>query len=87
MTKSEKEFILNLPREQKLTFLKELCEQDEFGMAFTLLNVLLEAPISKGGIETDAIKEIMDVRISNITHRLEKDADDIVKEMVKEREG
>jgi hypothetical protein len=60
MTTEEKDWFLSLPKETKLTLMEDMLKEDETGMAFATMNILLEAPISEGGISTDEISEIFD---------------------------
>ena len=55
-----KELILAQDREFKLKMLDELSRKKMFGEWMQFVNVLLEAPLSEGGIETDIITEIWD---------------------------
>ena len=55
-----KELILAQDREFKLKMLDELSRKKMFGEWMQFVNVLLEAPISEGGIETDIITTIWD---------------------------
>ncbi len=61
LTKDELKFILGLPRKFKLETLKECQEKGDFAMAFELMKILLDAPISEGGIETEVISDIMEI--------------------------
>ena len=60
MTTAEKDWFLSLPKETKLTFLDDMLKENENGMAFSTMNILLEAPISEGGISSDEISKIFD---------------------------
>lgn len=60
MTIEEKDWFLSLPKETKLILMDKMLEEDESGMAFATMNILLETPISEGGVSTDEIKEIFD---------------------------
>ena len=60
MTTEEKDWFLTLPKEMKLKLMDDMLKEDETGMAFTTMNLLLETPISEGGISTDEISEIFD---------------------------
>ena len=60
MTTEEKDWFLSLPKETKLTLMDGMLKEDETGMAFATMNLLLEAPISEGGVLTDEIKVIFD---------------------------
>jgi len=60
MTTEEKDWFLSLPKETKLMLMDDMLKEDKTGMAFETMNILLEAPISKGGISSDEIKVIFD---------------------------
>ena len=40
-------------------FIEWLMEENKFAVAFTIAKVLLDAPISQGGVSTDEIKQAM----------------------------
>ena len=46
--------------------LRDMMKKGETGMAFATMKILLDAPISEGGIITDEIKEVMDQGIENL---------------------
>lgn len=54
-----KKMILAWPMELKLQTLKDLKESEDFGMLIAITNVLLEAPLSQGGVSSDVIQEII----------------------------
>jgi len=58
MLKEETKLILGFPKEIKIQTLKDALEQDELGIFFGLSQILLEAPISEGGLETEVIEQI-----------------------------
>ena len=60
MTTEEKKWFLSLPKEMKLKLMGDMLKEDETGMAFATMNLLLETPISEGGISSDEIKVIFD---------------------------
>ena len=53
----EDEWILSLRKDQKLKFIRELGEKNEFGMFMRLSKILLDAPISEGGVSTEEIDQ------------------------------
>ena len=57
MTEKDK-LILGFPREIKLGLLRDALKQEKFGIFLGLSRVLMDAPISEGGIETEAIDAI-----------------------------
>ena len=54
----ESDMILSFPREVKIKCLQDALEQDKFGIFFQLSKILLDAPINKGGLETELIEKI-----------------------------
>ena len=60
----ETKFILGFPKEMKLQILKEAMEEKDLSVAFSLAKILLDAPISKGGIATEEINEILKVELN-----------------------
>tara|TARA_R110000772_G_scaffold27545_2_gene69977 strand:- start:36 stop:272 length:237 start_codon:yes stop_codon:yes gene_type:complete len=69
MKEEEKKWFLSLPKEMKLTLLEDMMKEGETGMAFATMKILLDAPISEGGILTDDIKEVMDTGIANLKRK------------------
>ena len=66
MKEDEKEWFLSLPKEMKLTLLGDMLNEGETGMALATATILLDAPITKGGISTDEISEVMDAGIKKM---------------------
>ena len=62
-------WFLSLPKETKLMLLGDMMKEGETGMAFATMKILLDAPISEGGILTDDIKEVMDKGIENLKNK------------------
>jgi hypothetical protein len=69
MKEEEKKWFLSLPKVMKLTLLEDMMKEGETGMAFETMKILLDAPISEGGILSDDIKEVMDVGIANLNNK------------------
>ena len=69
MKEAKKDWLLSLPKDIKLTLLGDMMKEGEIGMAFQTMKILLDAPISEGGILTDDIKEVMDKGISNLKNK------------------
>lgn len=65
MKQYEKEWILSLPEETKLKLLTDMLDRNEAGMALQFQMILLEAPISEGGISTEKLKAVWDKRDQN----------------------
>lgn len=53
-----KEIILNLPRESKIEILKDALKKEKFGIFFELSKILMDAPLNKGGLESEVIVKI-----------------------------
>ena len=66
MKEDKKEWFLSLPKEMKLTLLGDMLNEGETGMALATATILLDAPITKGGISTDEISEVMDAGIKKM---------------------
>tara|TARA_S200002703_G_scaffold56999_1_gene49729 strand:- start:1681 stop:1899 length:219 start_codon:yes stop_codon:yes gene_type:complete len=66
MSKEEKEWFLSLPKGMKLHLLDDMMKEGQTGMALATMKILLDAPITKGGISTDEIKEVMDMNIAKL---------------------
>lgn len=60
MKSQEKEWFLSLDREIKIKLLEDMLKDGEFHMAFQASLVLLDAPISQGGIESETISAVFD---------------------------
>lgn len=60
MTATEKDWFLGLPAEMKLTLLDDMLKEGKSMMALETAKILLDAPISNGGISTEKIQEVFD---------------------------
>ena len=58
MTEQKIKWVLSLSKNDKLMFLEDMLKEQKYGMAFEFMDVLLKAPISKGGITTDEINKV-----------------------------
>lgn len=58
MTIAEKDWFLSLPAETKLKLLGDMLKEGESGMALETAKILLDAPISKGGISSEEIDKV-----------------------------
>tara|TARA_Y100000389_G_C17091780_1_gene331643 strand:+ start:366 stop:557 length:192 start_codon:yes stop_codon:yes gene_type:complete len=58
MTIEEKQWILSLPIETKLSLMEDALKQDKFGIFFEFTKLFLDTPISDGGISTEEIEEV-----------------------------
>ena len=61
MTEVEKKWILSLPLERKIDLMKSMLEDDEIGHYLAFVNMLLEAPISEGGVSSDLINRVFNM--------------------------
>lgn len=57
MSEMEKWF-LSLPKDIKLQMIKDMGDRGEHMEAMETAKILLDAPISEGGVSTDDIKEV-----------------------------
>lgn len=60
MNITEKDWFLSLPEEMKLTLLDDMLKEGKSMMALETSKILLDAPISNGGISTEKIQEVFD---------------------------
>ena len=60
MTTTEKDWFLGLPAEIKLELLGDMLKEGKSMMALETAKILLDAPISNGGISTEKIQEVFD---------------------------
>ena len=66
MSKEEEKWFLSLPKEIKLNLMDDMMKEGQTVMALETMKILLDAPISEGGISTDEIKVVMDRGIENL---------------------
>ena len=60
------ESYLNFPKDTKLKHLREALESEDMRKFITLSKILLDAPISKGGIATEEIERVRQQYIHKI---------------------
>ena len=58
----EKEMLLGMSKELKLGLLDDANKAGEHGLVFQMMKILLDAPISEGGISTEEIQEVLDMK-------------------------
>ena len=58
MTNVEKDWILSLPLDRKIMLMESMLEQKEIGHYLGFVKILLDAPISKGGVSTETIDKV-----------------------------
>lgn len=55
----EKEMLLGMSKEMKLGLLGNANKAGEHGIVLQMMKILLDAPISEGGISTEEIQEVL----------------------------
>ena len=58
----EKEMFLGLSKEMKLGLLDDANKTGEYTIVRQMMKILLDAPISEGGISTEEIQEVLDMK-------------------------
>jgi len=58
----EKEMLLGLSKEMKLGLLDDANKTGEYTIVFQMMKILLDAPISEGGISSEEIQEVLDMK-------------------------
>jgi hypothetical protein len=58
----EKEMLLGMPKEMKLGLLDDANKTGEYTIVRQMMKILLDAPISEGGISTEEIQEVLDMK-------------------------
>lgn len=58
----EKEMLLGLTKEMKLDLLDDANKAGQHGLVFQMMKILLDAPISEGGISSDEIQEVLGMK-------------------------
>jgi len=56
MTTTEKKWFLSLDEDIKLKLLQDMLEDNKIEMAFNTIKILLDTPITEGGISTEKIQ-------------------------------
>tara|TARA_R110002020_G_scaffold30696_2_gene96480 strand:- start:1158 stop:1382 length:225 start_codon:yes stop_codon:yes gene_type:complete len=72
MTVEETNWLLSLPKENKLMFIESALKEGDFGIAMGIAKILLDAPITKGGVSTEEISEVMDKGIAEMPTKNKK---------------
>ena len=57
-----KEMLLGMSKELKLGLLDDANKTGEYTIVRQIMKVLLDAPISEGGISSDEIQEVLDMK-------------------------
>jgi hydrogenase maturation factor len=58
----EKEMLLGMSKEMKLGLLDDANKTGEYTIVRQIMKILLDAPISEGGISSDEIQEVLDMK-------------------------
>tara|TARA_R110002020_G_scaffold455118_1_gene671132 strand:+ start:125 stop:307 length:183 start_codon:yes stop_codon:yes gene_type:complete len=58
----EKEMLLGFSKEMKLGLLDDANKEGQHGLVFAMMKILLDAPISEGGISSDEIQEVLGMK-------------------------
>tara|TARA_B100000900_G_scaffold302182_1_gene260733 strand:- start:333 stop:536 length:204 start_codon:yes stop_codon:yes gene_type:complete len=58
----EKEMLLGLSKEMKLGLLDDANKTGEYTIVMQMMKILLDAPISEGGISSDEIQEVLGMK-------------------------
>ena len=58
----EKEMLLGMSKEMKLGILSDANKQGQQALVFQMMKILLDAPISEGGISTEEIQEVLGMK-------------------------
>ena len=58
----EKEMLLGMSKEMKLGLLDDANKTGEYTIVRQIMKILLDAPISEGGISTEEIQEVLDYK-------------------------
>jgi len=56
MTTKEKKWFLSLDEDKKLKLLQDMLEDEKIEMAFNTIKILLDTPVTEGGISTEKIQ-------------------------------
>jgi hypothetical protein len=58
----EKEMLLGMSKEMKLGLLDDANKTGEYTIVRQMMKILLDAPISEGGISSDEIQEVLSMK-------------------------
>ena len=58
----EKEMLLGMSKEMKLGLLDDANKTGEYTIVRQIMKILLDAPISEGGVSTEEIQEVLDMK-------------------------
>tara|TARA_R100001440_G_C2474898_1_gene112330 strand:+ start:133 stop:459 length:327 start_codon:yes stop_codon:yes gene_type:complete len=67
ITAQQRDWMLSLDTEQKIMLLDSMLAENEFGHWMSFSKVLLDAPISKGGLSTETIDSVFRKHFPNST--------------------
>ena len=58
----EKEMLLGMSKEMKLGLLDDANKTGEYTIVRQIMKILLDAPISEGGVSTEEIQEVLEMK-------------------------
>ena len=53
-----KNFLLTIPKEKQIRMLEDSLRENKFSIFLELSKILLDAPLNKGGLETEIVRDI-----------------------------
>tara|TARA_R110002020_G_scaffold117778_1_gene269214 strand:- start:841 stop:1029 length:189 start_codon:yes stop_codon:yes gene_type:complete len=53
-------FLLGIPKEKQIRMLEDALRENKFNIFIELSKVLLDAPLNKGGLESETVRGIFD---------------------------
>ena len=53
-----KSFLLEIPKEKQIRMLEDALNENKFDIFMSLSRTLLDAPLNKGGLETEIVRDI-----------------------------
>ena len=56
----ERDWILSLPLETKIRMMETMLDKNELGYYLAFIQILLDAPISQGGVSTEILDKVFD---------------------------
>lgn len=60
-----KELVLSLTKEEKIKLLEDCLKEDRFDFFLTFSRILLDAPLDRGGLETEIVEAIHNESMKN----------------------
>ena len=53
-----KNFLLGIPKEKQIRMLEDALKENKFNIFFDLSRILLDAPLNKGGLESEIVRDL-----------------------------